>query len=181
MYYLIHAWIYRDRGRASAILSSFLKRKGEERSSNKKKPKAVKTWDRDVVCLPMSFMGKNKHIPFPRGKCRANLARDGLVGKVHISPDMSEMEVLSEVQSVFKTAMENDPNFPFTFLQPTGEGSRSLAIPPVLDTFQWTAQQVARLGGSRGCIYILAESDLNRPEPEVHITYLHVMYTCTCT
>ena len=95
-------------------------------------------------------MGKNKHIPFPRGKYRANLACDGLVGKVHISSDMSEMEVLSEVRSFFKTAMENDPNFLFKFLQPTGEGSRSLAIPPVSDTFQWTAQQVARLRGGTG-------------------------------
>ena len=117
-------------------------------------------------------MGKNKHVPFPRGKCRASLARDGLVGKLHMSSDMSEAELLSEVRSVFKAAMENNPNFPFKFLQSTGEGSRSLAIPPVSDTFQWTAQQVARLGGSRGCIYILAESDLNRPEPEVHMHHL---------
>lgn len=112
-------------------------------------------------------MGKNKHIPFPRGKSRVSLARNGLVGKLHISSDMSENDVLCEVRSVFKDPMDNNPNFPFQLLQPTGEGSRSLAIPPVSDTFQWTAQQVARLGGSRGCIYILAEADLNIPESDV--------------
>ena len=37
---------------------SFLKRKGEERNSNKKKPKAVKTWDRDVVWLTYELYGE---------------------------------------------------------------------------------------------------------------------------
>ena len=49
----------------------------------------------------MSFMWNNKHIPFPRGKCRASLARDGLVGKLHITSDMSAVEVLGEVRSLF--------------------------------------------------------------------------------
>ena len=114
-------------------------------------------------------MGKNNHIPFPRGKSRAYLARNGLVGKLHISSDMNENDVLSEIRSVFKDAMKNDPNFPFKLLQSTGEGPRSLAIPPVSDTFHWTAQQVARLGGSRGCIYILAEADLNMTEVKVYM------------
>ena len=65
---------------------------------------------------------------------------------------------------LFKNAMQADLNFPFKLLQPTGEGSRSLAIPPVS---HWTAQQVAKLGVSRGCIYILAEAELRLPELEV--------------
>lgn len=101
------------------------------------------------------------------------------MGKLHISSDMNENDVLSEIRSVFKDAMKNDPNFPFKLLQSTGEGSRSLAIPPVSDTFHWTAQQVARLGGSRGCIYILAEADLNMTEVEVYMWSLP-LYICQC-
>ena len=100
------------------------------------------------MCLPDSFMKKNKYIPFPRGKPRALLARNGLIGKLRISSEMSECDVFSEIRSVFKNAMQSDPNFPFKLLQPTGEDSRSLAIPPVSDTFHWTAQQVAKLGTS---------------------------------
>ena len=156
------------RRRASSILPSYLKRKGEERFSKAKKAKTpVKTWDRDIVCLPDSLMEKNKYIPFPRGKTRALLARNCLIGKLHISSEMSESDVFCEMRSVFKDAMQGDPNFPFKLLQPTGEGSRSLAIPPVSDTFHWTAQQVSKLGGSRGCIYILAEAELRLPELEV--------------
>ena len=128
------------RRRASFILPSFLKRKGEERSSKAKKAKTP--WDRDIVCLPNSLMEKNKYIPFPRGKTRALLACNGLIGKLHISSEMSESDVFGEMRSVFKGAMQGDPNFPFKLLQPTGEGSRS---PPISDTFHWTAQQVSKL------------------------------------
>ena len=70
-----------------------------------------------------------------------------LIGKFHISSEMSESDVFGEIRSVFKDAMQCDPTFPFKLLRSTGEGSRSLAIPPVSDTFHWTAQQVAKLGG----------------------------------
>lgn len=76
-------------------------------------------------------------------------------------------DVFGEICSVFKNAMQADLNFSLKLLQPTGEGSRSLAIPPVSDTFHWTAQQVAKLGASSGCIYILAEAELRLPELEV--------------
>lgn len=72
------------------MLPSFFKRKGEERFSKAKKAKTVKTWDRDIVCLPDSLMKNNKYIPFPRGKTRALLARNGLIGKLYISSEMSE-------------------------------------------------------------------------------------------
>lgn len=115
----------------------------------------------------MSYLEKNKHITFSRGQPQAKLANNGLVRKLHISSDMSESDVFKEIQSLFKDAMGTNPNFPFELLQPTDGGTRNLTIPPMSDTFQWTAQQVARLGGSQGCIYILAEADLNIPEFEV--------------
>jgi hypothetical protein len=48
----------------------------------------------------------------------------GLIGKLHLTSDMSVDMVQSEVRSVFKEAMGNNPTFPFTFLQSTGGGVR---------------------------------------------------------
>ena len=93
--------IFLNRRQALSILPSYLRRNGEERNAKTKKSEVIKTWDRDIVCLPSTFMGKNNHIPFPRGKSRAYLARNGLVGKLHISSDMNENDVLSEIRSVF--------------------------------------------------------------------------------
>ena len=61
--------------------------------------------------------------------------------------------------------MNNDPNFPFLYLQPTGCGSKSLIIPSQSSTFNWTSPQVARLSGQAGSIYILAQSELNISKP----------------
>ena len=81
----------------------------------------------------------------------------GLIGKLHLSTEMSVEEVQREIRSVFCRAMDNRDDFPFVFLQPTGVGSRSLTIPAVSASFMWTAQQVARL---KTPIYILAQDEL---------------------
>ena len=59
-----------------------------------------------------------------------------------------------EIRTVFQGPMGNDLNFPFTFLQGAGEGTKTLVIPSVSPNYHWTAQQVARLGGQKGYIYI---------------------------
>ena len=80
--------------------------------------------------------------------------------------------------------MNNQSNFPFHYLQPTGSGTRTLSVPSVSSLFSWTAKQVARLGNTSGTIYILADDDLllneevsiilcERCEQQVYI------YTCT--
>jgi hypothetical protein len=51
-------------------------------------------------------------------------------------------------------------SFPFTFLQPTGGGNKTLTMPSVSSSYQWTAQQVAKLATSRGSVYIMAMDDL---------------------
>lgn len=84
----------------------------------------------------------------------------GLIGKIHLSSDMNEDDVKREVCSVFQGPMGNDPNFPFVFLQGAGEGSKTLVIPSVSSNYHWTAQQVARLGGQKSHIYILAQADM---------------------
>ena len=51
---------------------------------------------------------------------------------------MTAAEVESEVRSVFGKAMGNRGDFPFSFLQPTGAGSRTLMVPSVSSSFEWT-------------------------------------------
>lgn len=119
----------------------------------------VQSWDRDIVCLPqcLCIRGTAK---YPRGKYRARLGTLGLMGKIHFSEDMTVEEVASEVRSVFKEPMSNRSDFPFSNLQPTGSGTRTLSIPSCSSSFSWTAKQVARLGNNTGTIYILAQDDL---------------------
>ena len=85
---------------------------------------------------------------------RDMLRKMGLIGK------MNEEDVKQEIRSVFRDPIENDPNFPFTFLQGAGEGSKTLVILSVSTSYYWTAQQVARLGGQKGNTYILALTDM---------------------
>ncbi len=73
---------------------------------------------------------------------------------------MDEDDVKKEIRSVFRGPMSDDPDFPFDFLQAAGEGSRTLVVPSVSSTYRWTAQQVARLAGQKGIIYILAQADM---------------------
>lgn len=84
----------------------------------------------------------------------------GLIGKIHLTSDMSITEVEDEIRSVFREPMKDNPLFPFIFLQPTG-GARSLTVPVVSSSFTWTAQQVAKLGNNKGTIYNMAQDDLN--------------------
>ncbi len=153
----------RNQTSVEKILPSFLKRKGFSKQSISKRPKVVKTWDHDVLCISMDGMTESSKgvINYPRGKYRAKLARYGLIGKLHLSGDMTDDDVAAEIRSIFKGPMNNDLNFPFLYLQPTGCGSKSLTIPSQSSTFKWTPEQVARLCGQAGTIYILAQSDLN--------------------
>ena len=139
-----------------SILPSYLRRRGIKENP-KKKPKIIKTWDRDIVCIPQSRRNKTKggNFMYPRSKYRADLASWGLIGKLHLTSTMSDEEVIAEICTVFKDQMNNDPKFPFVYLQPTGGESKSLTIPSQSSSFKWTPQQVARLSGQSGTIYNL--------------------------
>ena len=71
-------------------------------------------------------------------------------------------------------------DFPFTYLQPTGSGSRTLSIPSVSSSFCWTAKQVAWLGNNTETIYILANEDLNLDDDEVQKITSVYMYIIVC-
>lgn len=133
---------------------------GKEKNAKKRK---VVSWDRDIICLPKTTRKGELAtvLPYPRKKFRSNLGAWGLIGKIHLNSEMSVDDVENEIRSVFRIPMNNDKKFPFTYLQPTGEGNYSLTVPSVSASYQWTAQQVAKLANSRGCVYIMALDDLD--------------------
>lgn len=144
---------------------------GKRRSSNMKgkKPK-VTTYDRDIVCLPFSYPSTDGRYSIPRKESRANLASNGLIGKIRLASDMEEDEILSEIRSVFASAMGHDPAFPFSLLQRCGPGTNALTAPSLSLSFSWTAREVIRLAG-QGCIYVKAERELVLPRRvEVHVS-----------
>ena len=73
---------------------------------------------------------------------------------------MSVLEVEDEIQSVFRVSM-GDKCFSFQYLQSTSVGSKTLTIPSVSASFDWTAEHVARLGNNnKQAIYVLANDEL---------------------
>ena len=123
-------------------------------------------YNRDVVCLPSCYGdGGKKSISIPRGKQRAILAKLGLQGKITLSSNMTEEAICEEIRSAFMEAMGHDSSFPFAFLQMSGCGGKTLSIPSLSASFQWTAQEVSKLGKS--CIYILAENKLTVEDVKV--------------
>ena len=82
----------------------------------------------------------------------------GLQGKVNLTSVMTEKEIKSEIRSAFMEAMGNDVSFPFTFLQTSGCGAKTLAAPSLSTSFHWNAQEVSKLG--KACFYILAGKKL---------------------
>ncbi len=135
----------------------------------------MQSWDKDIVCLPQSRRSSSCStsggFTYPRGQYRADLGRMGLIGKIHLSSDMDEEAVKLEIYSVFKDAMSHDKDFPFAFLQAAGEGSKCLMIPSQSDNYRWTGQQVSRLAGQRGTIYILALADMPSVKVSTCIVY----------
>ena len=162
------------------MLPSYLKRRGTGDNSKPKKPKTIKTWDRDVLCLPNSRqnMSSGGNIKFPRGKYRSELAKEGLIGKLHLTSEMTDVDVANEIRSIFSGPMGNNAEFPFLYLQPTGGGSKSLTVPSQSSSFKWVPQQVARLSGQSGTMYILEQAELIPEEGiEVRITLTVSVYT----
>ncbi len=78
-------------------------------------------------------------VTIPRGTRRTYLAESGLIGKIQFTSDMSAQDICDEICRVFATPMglevEETKHFPFSYLQRTGAGSRSLCLPAVSPTF----------------------------------------------
>ena len=80
-------------------------------------------------------MGVEGAFSIPRGKQRTLLAKLGLKGKITLSSDMNEEAICDEIRSAFVMAMGDDPSFPFTLLQMSGCGGKSLSIPSLSASF----------------------------------------------
>ena len=86
------------------------------------------------------------------------MAKSGLTGKIHLSSEMTDKDVENEIRTIFKGLMQNNPSFPFVYLQ-SGGGSKTLTIPSQSASFRWTPRQVAHSSQS-STIFILAQDDL---------------------
>ena len=73
---------------------------------------------------------------------------------------MSEAEIYNEIQSVFKSPMGCDDEFPFTIMQQLGGGSKFLMVPEVSFSYKWTAGTVAGRNSKVPIYNILAEDRL---------------------
>ena len=90
---------------------------------------------------------------------REELASNGLIGKIRLYSSMTESEIFDEIRSVFRGPMSDNIDFRFTILQSAGGGSKSLIVPALSPTYQYTAS--AAVGkNSKMPIYILALDDL---------------------
>ena len=102
------------------------------------------------------------------------MASAGLIGLLYLTSEMSDKDVEQEICSIFRGPMQNNPVFPFSYLQCTGGGSKSLTIPSQSTSFKWTPQLVAHLLSESGTIYILAQDDLYHVDLDVdEVTIIH--------
>lgn len=136
------------------------KRRHFGHAKDKVKIPRLVTWDRTILCIPKS--SSKSILSIPRGKARTHLQSNGLCGKIRLTSDMNECDILEEIRSTFKDAMGHNPNFPIQFLQTGGGGSKSLSVPSVSSSFSLTAKEVAKLSG-QGCLYVQALADLRLP------------------
>ena len=121
------------------------------------------------MILPEECKEKGGRVKVPRGEYRSQLSAAALIGKVQFTASMSEMEVRKEICRTFATPLginnstiDDDTStiFPFLFLQSTGQGTCSLCVPTVSQSFAWTGQEVAALSKQGKMIYLLAQKSL---------------------
>lgn len=139
----------------------FLSSASKKRRGKKTKPQRIYTYDRDIICLPRSYLSKDGLVKIPRKKSvRDYLASNKLIGKIRLQSEMSEEDIMKEIRSVFRRPMGDTSNFSFKILQMSGGVSKSLSEPVLSSSFKWTASAVAGRN-SKVPIYILALEDLN--------------------
>jgi len=77
---------------------------------------------------------------------------------------MSQDEILDEIRSVFSKPMDGDR---FQILQKSGGGSKTLSVPELSPSYEWSASSVSGKD-TKSPIYILAQDKLK----------VHLHYTC---
>lgn len=139
-------------------LPSFLANRTVKKKSNV--PTRIFTYDREIICIPQSFLNANNLVKIPRKSIyREFLVINNLIGNIRLRSDMSEDNIMSEIRSVFRVPMNKDTLFDFKILQPSGGSSKSLSIRQVSSSYKWTASTIAGKY-SKVPIYILARDEL---------------------
>ena len=128
------------------------------KGSRSKTKEKVFTYDWDIICLTKSY-GRSSNIPIPRS--RTQLAKNGLIGKIRLTSDMTQDDIFDEVRSVFRGPMDGSSTFLFDVLQPAGGHSKSFTIPALSDSFKWTASAIVSKN-AKVPLYILAKESLNK-------------------
>ena len=137
--------------------SAFGKRVRGRQSKAPVPPSKRLRFERDIVCLPKT---KEESIPIPRSKAyHSLLASNGLMEKIVLDSSMTEEEIMREIRSVFRKPMGYNTNFCFKILQTAGGGSKTLTVPSLSPSYQWTASAVAGKI-AKSPIYIMAVDDL---------------------
>ena len=111
------------------------------KGSRSKTKEKVFTYDRDIICLPKLYR-RSSNILIPRS--RTQLAKNGLIGKIRLTSDMTQDDIFDEIWSVFHEPMDGSSTFLFYVLQPAGGHSKSLTIPALSDSYsyKWTASAI---------------------------------------
>ena len=144
---------------ATPYPSHFLQKRSKCNPPPAKKQRMI-VYDRDIICLPKSFVSEAGRIRIPRNKKdREFLAANKLVGKIQLQSHMSEAQIFHEIRSVFRSPMGCDDEFSFSILQQSGGGSKFLMVPELSSSYKWTAGAVAGRN-SKVPVYILAEDRL---------------------
>lgn len=160
---LVAPFVYRCLARPSTFqLPSHLQKCTGKKGKAKKSTtgQRIYTYDRDIICLPKSHLGKDGLVRIPRKKSRRDyLAMNKLIGKICLTSDMSEGAIFREIRSVFEAPMAGNPIFPFKILQSCGGGSKTLSAPVLSSSFKWTADAIAGRN-AKVPVYILAQDDL---------------------
>jgi len=141
---------------------------GSCRKASKRRAEQPTFYERDIICLPLEYPETPGIFPFPRGKIRGNLGRQGLIGKICLSSAMTQEEIFSEIRSCFKEPFGGDAEFPFKVLQSAGAGSKSLILPSLSSNYEWKAKEVSSSGGTRA-IYIWAQKPIGDVKGQVRV------------
>ena len=105
----------------------------------------------------MSYEKYSNKIPIPRD--RERLSRSGLIGRISLNSSMTQEEIFAEVRNVFRGPMNGSTTFPFEVLQPTGGSSKSLTVPALSDTYEWSATSIVPKN-AKSPIYVRAKEAL---------------------
>ena len=127
----------------------------------------VVQYSRNVILLPPQYKNSGRsEVTIPRRSKRGMLGQAGLIGKVEILSNMTELDVRREICEVFSTPMgltsediENNRLFPFFYLQ--GSGSHTYCVPSINKAkFEWNGKNVASLAKAGAYVYLLADANL---------------------